>query len=273
MTEDDYGKGEGTDMEHKRRQGKKQIALITGASSGLGREFVRQIASRYPGLDEIWVVARRKDRLEQLAQECDKIRPVCLDLLSDDGRKAWKKRLEEESPAIRILVLAAGCGYYGRMEEQEYPKAMEMISLNDEALTWSLMTALPYIPEKSRIIALASGAAYLPQPGFCIYAATKAYVRHLCLALNQELKKRKVTVTAVCPGPVDTEFFEHAGQTVAPWKKRFLAEADAVVQKALYDASRGRRESVYGYSMKLVKAGAKFLPWRPILWMMEKFTE
>lgn len=260
-------------MGEKRKGGGNQIAIVTGASSGLGREFIRQIAARYPGLDEIWAVARRRERLEELKESYPNICPVCADLLTVSGRDLLRKKLETEQPGVRLLVLGAGCGHYGLLETQKEEALAEMIALNDEALTRVLAMALPHIPEKSRILAIASSAAYLPQPGFAVYAATKAYVRHLCLALGQELKKRRVTVTAVCPGPVKTEFFQRAGQTIAPWKQRFLNEPAPVVEKALKDADRGRAESVYGISMKAVRIGAKCLPWNPLIRIMGKFAE
>lgn len=260
-------------MENKRRGKKKQIAIVTGASSGLGREFVCQIALRYPGLDEIWVVARRMDRLEKLAEEYSNIHPLCVDLLTEKGRKVLKSNLKQERPDVRLLVLGAGCGYYGYLENQQEYKVEEMIALNDISLTQVLLMTLPHIPMKSRIIALASSAAFIPQPGFAVYAATKAYVRHLCLALGEEIKKRKISVTAVCPGPVNTEFFERAGQEIAPYKKAFLKEASVVVRKALDDASRGKKESVYGFFMNGVRLGVKILPWSPVLFIMGKFTD
>lgn len=260
-------------MGEKRKDRGKQIAIVTGASSGLGREFIRQIAAHYPGLDEIWAVARRKERLEKLKEAYPNIFPVCADLLTASGRDFLRKKLETERPEVRLLVLGAGCGYYGHLETQREEDLAEMILLNDEALTQVLAMTLPHIPEKSRILAISSSAAYLPQPGFAVYAATKAYVRHLCLALGQELKTRRVTVTAVCPGPVKTEFFERAGRSIAPWKQKFLNEPAPVVEQALKDARRGRAESVYGISMKAVRIGAKCLPWKPILWIMGKFAK
>lgn len=257
----------------KRKGARKQIAIITGASSGLGREFVRQIAARYPGLDEIWVVARRMERLEKLEKEYSNVHPVCADLLTKTGREKLEKKLRCKQGDVRLLVLGAGCGFYGYLEKQKEKQVAEMISLNDTALTQVILMTLPYMPEKSRIIALASAAAFVPQPGFAVYAATKAYVRHLCLALSNEMKKRKISVTAVCPGPVNTEFFLKAGQNIAPWKQAFLKETTVVVKKALDDASRGKKESVYGFFMNGVKFGAKVLPWRPFLFIMGKFAE
>lgn len=259
-------------MEQRREEKRKQIAIVTGASSGLGREFALQIARRYPALDAVWAVARRGERLKELEREEAAILPVCADLLTEDGMGILRKKLEEERPKVRLLVLGAGCGFHGRLREQSQRQAEEMIALNIAALTQTLLAALPHIPPKSRILAIASASAFLPQPGFAVYGATKAYVRYLCQAFGQEMRRSRVTVTAVCPGPVDTEFFERAGQEVAPWKKRFLKDAALVAEKALRDADRGRAESVYGCSMKAVRLLAKFAPQRPLLWIMGKFV-
>jgi short-subunit dehydrogenase len=122
----------------------------------------------------------------------------------------------------------------------------------------------------SKIIQLCSGSAFLPQPEFASYAASKSYVLSFSRALGQEVKKKGITVTCVCPGPVNTEFFEAAGSEIAPAKKRFLVESKDVVQKAMKDAKAGKELSVYGISMKLVHLAGKFLPTRMVLSVMNK---
>lgn len=113
-------------------------------------------------------------------------------------------------------------------------------------------------------------ARLLPQPGFATYAASKAYVLSFSRALGQELKKRKISVTAVCPGPVDTEFFQAAGSPVHPSKKRFMAKPKDVVKKALRDAESKKPVSVYGIPMKLVHLAGKILPTRVVLAVMDR---
>ena len=253
--------------------GRRQIALVTGASSGIGREFVRQVAGRYPELDEIWAVARRKERLEQLKKQYRGVRPVLADLLEQEDRNRLAEQLKRENVSVRLLVNAAGCGFSGAFASQSQETAAEMIRLNCQALTAVTGLALPYMPQRSRILQVASASAFLPQPGFAVYAASKAYVRQFSLALGQELKGRKITVTAVCPGPVNTEFFQRAGQSVAGWKRAFLREAGPVVEKALRDAARGRRESIYGLSMNAVRLGSRWLPWGLLLNIMGKWSE
>ena len=128
-----------------------------------------------------------------------------------------------------------------------------------------IQLSLPRMGRGSRIINLASAAAFCPQNGFAVYAATKAYVLSLSMALSSELRLRGITVTAVCPGPVDTEFFRVSGELTAPLKKLTLAKAPAVVRKALKDSRKRREVSVYGISMKAACIGAALLPHRLIL--------
>ena len=122
----------------------------------------------------------------------------------------------------------------------------------------------------SHIILHCSGAAFLPQPEFASYAASKSYVLSFSRALRQEVKKEGISVTAVCPGPVNTEFFEAAGSEIAPAKKRFLVESKDVVRKAMKDAKSGKELSVYGMSMKLVHLAGKMLPTRVVLSVMNE---
>ena len=137
------------------------------------------------------------------------------------------------------------------------------------------MTALclPYMHCGSRIVNLSSAAAFGPQPGFAVYSATKAYVYSLSMALGRELKGSGIYVTAVCPGPVDTEFFDHTGKEVASVKKKFRADAKDVVRKALIDSARGKKISVYGLSMKAAWVVSKIVPDSVIVAVMEKIAE
>lgn len=250
----------------------KHIALITGASSGIGREFARQISAAYPSLDEIWVLARSVPRLQKLEEELpeSRLRILPLDLSRDTELKALEKTLKEEHPCIRILVNSAGCGKSGLIEEQHWTDAVRMLDVNCRALTAVTMICLPYLKKGSRIIQAASGSAFLPQPGFAVYAASKAYVFSFDQALGAELKNRGIPVTSVCPGPVDTEFFRNGGITLSPWKRLFLAKPEKVVKKALFDAEAGKDLSIYGCSVCLVRLAAKLLPRKLLLGIMRR---
>lgn len=250
----------------------KHIALITGASSGIGREFARQISAAYPSLDEIWVLARSVPRLQKLEEELQgrRLKILPLDLSRDTELKALEKTLKEERPCIRILVNSAGCGKSGLIEEQHWADAVRMLDVNCRALTAVTMICLPYLKKGSRIIQAASGSAFLPQPGFAVYAASKAYVFSFDQALGAELKNRGIPVTSVCPGPVDTEFFRNGGITLSPWKRLFLAKPEKVVKKALFDAEAGKDLSIYGCSVRLVRLAAKLLPRKLLLGIMRR---
>jgi short-subunit dehydrogenase len=241
----------------------KRIAIVTGASSGMGKEAVLQISRKYSWLDEIWVIARRKELLEELqAQVKLSLKILAYDLTDDNDVFILKELLKKEKPAIKLLLNAAGFGKIGTFAEGVYEEQAGMININCKALTGVTYICLPYMKRKSRVLQFASSAAFLPQPHFAVYAATKAYVLSFSRALARELKHQGITVTCVCPGPVDTEFFQVAEtkEEMADFKKRFLVSKEDVICKALRDASRGREKSVYSLSMNLLQVGSKIIP-------------
>lgn len=230
-----------------------KIAVVTGASSGMGREMVYRLADQFGGLEEIWVIARRKERLDEFKGKLPiGIRVFALDLTKEAELAVLDTALKLERPNVKILVNAAGFGISGSAKEVGREKSAAMVRLNAEALTSVTELVLPYITENSRIIQFASAAAFMPQPGFAVYAATKAYVLSYSRALRAELKSRKISVTAVCPGPVKTEFFETAlGQKpLAPYKRLFMARPEKVVKRALSDSMMGKEISIAGLPMK-----------------------
>ena len=243
-----------------------KIAVVTGASSGLGREFARQISARYSKFDEIWLIARRTERLEEVADEIKLTsRVISLDLSSKDELMALKELLEENAPDIKLLVNCAGYGKSGSFDELGYDEQLGMIDINCRALTAVTKLCLPYISSNSRIIELASASAFMPQPDFAVYAATKSYVLSFSKAINKELKPKKITVTAVCPGPVDTEFFDIAGKNVKLLKRMVMAKPENVVEQAIKDAALGNELSIYGRTMKLAHVAGRFLPHRLLM--------
>ncbi len=242
-----------------------KIAVVTGASSGLGREFVRQISKKYRTLDEIWVMARRENRLRELEKEISnvKIRSIAFDITDKRSIMRYKNLLEKFKPSVRLLVNAAGYGMIGKFSELSESDNTGMIDLNCTALTRITDMTLPYMSKGgANIINIASSAAFLPQPSFAVYAASKSYVLSLSRALNQELKSRRIKVTAVCPGPVDTEFFGIAEtyHDVKLYKKMMFAKADKVVALALKDAFHGKTVSVYGIGIKGFRILSKIMP-------------
>lgn len=244
------------------------IAIVTGASSGMGREFVRLLDKEPVALDEIWVVARRGERLKELAKEVHtKLIPVELDVASAEAPAVLGYMLKEKKPAVKFLINCAGFGKIGKIYRLPLADQLSMVRVNCLALTELTGLVLPYMAKKSRIINLASAAAFLPQPGFAVYAATKSYVLSFSRALNRELAHTGIRVTAVCPGPVKTEFFNLAEQTgtVPAYKKLVMADPVKVVRKAFRDSVAGKSISIYGEAMKAFHVLAKLVPHELIL--------
>ena len=248
-----------------------KIAIVTGASSGMGRETAIQLADRFSALEEIWLIARRRERLTEL----EKILPVparifSIDLTDEAERDELKKALCECRPDVKILVNASGFGLIGRVGEVAESDELGMVRLNCEALCAVTRMVLPYMRANSRILQYASAAAFLPQPGFAVYAATKSFVLSYSRALNEELKSRRISVTAVCPGPVKTEFFSIAEKTgQIPLYKRFvMARPERVVRLAIRDCAMGKSVSIYGMTMKLFFVFSKIVPHAWILRIM-----
>lgn len=253
----------------------KKVVIITGASSGMGKEFAMQISKRLRNVDEVWLIARRKDRLEELR---DEINMPCIiideDITSPEFTDKYKKIISQEKPSVKMLINCAGYGIIGKMDEHSREIELGMIDTNCKALTDITLLTLPFMASNSRIINLASAAAFIPQSGFAIYAASKSYVLSFSRALNHELKPRNIFVTAVCPGPVNTEFFRIAedGGKRAWFKDYFKVNAEDVVRLALKDSMARKEVSVYGVSMKMLMVFVKVCPHRLILNLMDIFN-
>lgn len=250
-----------------------KIAIVTGASSGMGREAVIQIADRFSGIGEIWAVARREERLQELKRQLPvPLRIFPLDLCDGDSFEVLRAALEKEKPEVKILVNSAGYGKIGRVGSLDIGDEAGMPRLNCEALCAVTHAVLPYIPDHSHILQFASSAAFLPQPGFAIYAATKSFVLSYSRALNAELRGRDITVTAVCPGPVKTEFFNIAETTgsIPLYKRLAMADAKKVVRLALRDSMMGKSISIYGPLMKAFYVLCKVMPHEALLRIMER---
>lgn len=263
-------------MEKKHRL---QIAVVTGASSGMGRETVIQLADRFACLDEIWVLARREERLKQLALQVPvRLRSFAVDLTKEEELGELRDALEQERPSIRFLANAAGYGKNGAVGARSQSDETGMVDVNCKALTAITHMCLPFLSDGARVLQFASAAAFLPQPDFAVYAASKAFVLSYSRALNRELKHRRITVTAVCPGPVKTEFFqvmEEGGQTVPYpiYKRLVMAKPEKVVKKAIADTILEKSVSVYGVWMKVFWLMSKMLPHEWILSLMDGLQE
>ena len=233
------------------------IALITGSSSGLGREFVRQVDNGAAGhIDEIWVVARRADRLESLVRTCKTpVRPFCLDLEDDASFEILEAAFAEERAAndlatIRLLVNNAGSGTFGAFAQQDKAAASQMMNLLMRAPVELIYRALPYMAPGSRIINVASVAAFLPQPKLAVYAAAKRFVLDMSRALNAELDGTGIHVTALCPKFMRTEFLNPPAVAGTGHPRMVLRYADAVPQRQSRPVRHAADRKIVGVRLK-----------------------
>ena len=240
------------------------IAIVTGASSGMGREFVRQL-SEYVQIDEIWAIARRAEALEALKEEVSvPVRPIVLDLLREESFPTIRQLLEAEKPDVKLLVNAAGFGKFGAYHKVSVEDDCRMIDLNCKALLAMTRLCLPFMHAGSHILQLDSLSAFQPVPYITTYGATKAFVLSYSRSMNRELKSRGIRVMAMNPGWVKTEFFNHAFQTNGDGEVQYfdrLYEAKDVVRTGLRDLYRSRKDySVHGLPVKLQVLAVKIVP-------------
>jgi len=253
-----------------------RIAIVTGASSGMGWDFALELA-RFPRVEEIWLIARRTDRLEALAKEIKEYgvsaRVLSMDLLQPVFIDKLVNLLTYEKPEIQFLVNSSGFGRFELTMETPQTTLMEMIDLNVKVLTSMCLLCIPWMTQGSAIINIGSLSAFQPVPYMNVYAATKAYVLSLSRALNVELEPRGIRVMAVCPGWVKTEFFDHAvldNGAVKYYNKIWPSEA--VVRRAMADLQRGRDVSILGFGVRAQVLLTKYLPHRLIMriWLKQQ---
>ncbi len=237
-----------------------KIAVITGASSGMGREFVYAL-DRDEEFDELWVIARREQRLLELKEKCRaKIRPIVLDLQTRESFALYRQLLEQEKPEIAVLVNAAGFGLFGAFMDMDMDRQLDIIDLNSRALTAMCYMSVPYMAKGSRIYNMGSMSSWQPVPYINVYGASKAYVLNFSRALGVELKDRGIKVMAVCPGWITTEFFDHAihDDTISYFNRYYPPEQ--VIEKALKDMKKGKNASVLGFPERVQVLLVKLLP-------------
>ena len=250
-----------------------KTAVITGASAGLGLEFVRQLEGAFPEVEQVWLIARSANKLEEAAKLLNKVQVkiLPLDLCSESSFAEFSAVLAAEKPDVALLVNNAGCGYLGNVGEGEVAKQTRMVDLNVRALTAVTHSTIPYMTKGGRIINVSSIASFCPNPRMTVYSSTKAYVSSFNRGLSEELKPKGISVTAVCPGPMATEFLDIGG--IAGNSKTFdtLPYCDpAKVVAGVYAAARAGRV-VYtpkGF-YKFYRGLAKVLPQR----LMIKFAK
>lgn len=235
------------------------VALITGASAGLGAEFARQLARQGKRLV---LVARREDRLRALADELGNARVVAADLSAHDVAKRLMADLDQAGEQVDLLINNAGFGQIGRFTSLDAGRQRQMIDLNVGTLTDLCRAVAPGMVERKSggILNVASTAAFQPGPNMAVYFATKAYVLSFSEALHEELKPHGVHVTALCPGPTRTEFGDVAGFGGNGMFDRVAMTAGPVVTAGLSGLARNKAVVVPGTINKIGAASTRFAP-------------
>ena len=252
-----------------------KIAVITGASSGMGRRFA-ETCDNYGPFDEVWVIARRTDRLEELKQSVKyPVRPVSMDLTDRANLVKYRELLAAEKPEVRLLVNAGGFGRFEAFTDTAPEVNLNMVDLNCQALMALTQYTLPYMGGGSAVVNIASVAAFQPIPYINIYAATKAFVLYFSRALNREVRPRGIRVMAVCPFWTKTEFFERAVDLDKPAVvKKYVAMYDPedIVRRAWRDLKRGKDVSKYGFKARVQAGLCKILPHKLVMsvWMKQQ---
>lgn len=240
-----------------------RIAIITGASSGMGREFALQL-SQWEQFDQLWVIARRAERLEELKEKVPfPVRVLAMDLTESESFTRYQTLLKAEQPEVGLLVNCSGFGKFGTYAQISLEDSMKMIDLNCKALVKMTELTLPYMKKGGKIVELDSLSAFQPVPYLNIYGATKAFVLSYSRALNQELRPRGIRVMSVNPGWVQTEFFDHAMKTSTDAVTYFnkMYQPQDVVATALRHLYRTNKDvSIHGAPVRRQVRLVKLLP-------------
>lgn len=245
------------------------IAIITGASSGIGSELVKQLKNYTEGIDEIWAIARRENLLEDLKTKTElPIKPISLDLTDLNSLSELEQMLTSEKKQVGVLINCAGYGKFGSYADIENSAALGMIDLNCRALVGVTNIVLPFMERGAKILQICSISSFQPLPLMSVYAASKVFVLNYSRALWMELKPRGISVTALCPGWVDTAFFKTATDTKNPkavTKYTFMQTPERVAKQGLKAMKKGRMVSIVGAQNKILYVLNKILPVKMVM--------
>ncbi|MBQ2816592.1 MAG: SDR family NAD(P)-dependent oxidoreductase [Clostridia bacterium] len=239
----------------------KNIAVITGASSGIGKRFVDTLFENGT-YDEVWVIARRMDRLSEIKLPCP-VRAIALDLSKRESYKEYEALLNEADVNIKLLINCSGFGKFSATMDENIDTLLNMVDLNCQGLMAMCHISVPHMGKGSSIINIASVAAFQPIPYINVYGASKAFVLSFSRALNRELKKDGISVMAVCPFWTKTEFFSRAikpDENAVVKKYAAMYTAEQIVKRAWRDLERGKDVSQYGFVARAQALLAKLLP-------------
>ncbi|WP_099204932.1 SDR family NAD(P)-dependent oxidoreductase [Scatolibacter rhodanostii] len=241
------------------------VAIITGASSGLGREYVNAVVEQYPLIDEFWLISRHKENLKELADEHQNktIAAISLDLAESTSFEIFEKLLRENEPEIKVLINCAGFGQVVSFFSADKKRQTDMIDLNCRALTHMTRLCLPYMIDDSLVINVSSIASFAPLPRMSVYSATKSYVLAFSKALREELRPRGINVLAACPGVMETNFYDIAYAPEGPSK--FLDSLPKILPAEFAESSlrAGRYKKAFytkGAFYKMYHLIAKIVP-------------
>lgn len=245
----------------------KRITILTGATGGLGREFLKQILNEE--IDEVWAIARNEQKLSELQKEYgERIIPMPIDLSEMQGIEQIKNLLDEKKPQVVYLINNAGLAKMGNYNDFDIKEIDKTINVNCKAPVMLAQICIPYMEKGSKILNISSASAFQPNPYINLYAASKVFERSYSRALNVELNGTGITSTAVCPGWIDTELLQ---KEINGKKVRFpgLVTPDRVVKQAIKDAKKGKDMSVCSLYVKCQHINVKLLPQRLVMkiWM------
>lgn len=240
------------------------IAVITGASAGLGTEYAKAVDKMRDGIDEIWLIARRKEKLNEVAKLLTKpVRILDLDITNNNHIETYENLLKTENANVKLLINNAGCGKLGMFDRLSKEENGSMVRLNCEALTVMANVTLPFMKENSEIINTCSIASFAPNTRMAVYSSTKAYVMSFSRALRSELKSRKINCLAVCPGPMETEFLGLAGiekGTSHTFDTLPRDNPQKVAEHSLKASRKGKAVFCDKFFYKFYRLAAKVLP-------------
>ena len=240
-----------------------KIAIITGASAGLGQSFFRSVCARHPDLEGIWLIARRLERLEAMAEGCSiPVTALSMDLTAPDCYDALQQRLTAAGAMVKLLINNAGLGELDNVIDSDWRTQSRMVDLNCRALTAVTTVVLPFMVAGSCIVNVSSIASFAPNARMTVYSSTKAYVSSFSRGLREELRGSGINVLAVCPGPMKTEFLEVANITGRSPMFKLLpySDPDRVADRAVVLAGRGRGMYTPRLFFKFYRLLAKLLP-------------
>ena len=239
------------------------VAVITGSSSGLGREYVDVVVNEFPEIDKIWMVARRLERLHEIAKQYPqkKCKAIGLDLSKEESYETLGKMLEENQPDIKLLISNSGVLTRGYFAKAELRSQIAMCDLNVKGSTAMIRLCLPYMKKGSTILETCSVSSFALNPRLNVYSATKAYLKSFCTGLRQELKPRGINVCAVHPDWMNTDMNAGA-RDASHGVSTFLPQADVkgLASRSLAAARKGKASYTQGAFYKLYHLLAKILP-------------